>query len=150
MPDYKDIIVGTIGNIVEKVKEVASNADVRGVVEQGTSRIAGIGKLAKLNLELNGDNEELKRVFTEIGRLYYEQAKDAPEGFFAALFAQANEISARMVAKTEEINKLKENASPQAEQPDIDVEITEVEVTDAEVSEFEDVVDKTESEGKDE
>ena len=44
--------------------------------------------MAKLSLEINGDSEELKRVYAEIGRLYYDQAKDAPEGFFAPLFEQ--------------------------------------------------------------
>ena len=79
MADYKDIISGTINSIVGKVKEVAESGAVRDIYENGASRAKSYGRIAKLALELNGENEELKRVYTEIGRLYYEQAKDAPE-----------------------------------------------------------------------
>ena len=99
MADYKDIISGTINSIVGKVKEVAESGAVRDIYENGANRAKSYGRIAKLALELNGENEELKRVYTEIGRLYYEQAKDAPEGFFAPLFAQAEEICGRIAAK---------------------------------------------------
>ncbi len=104
MADYKDIISGTINSIVGKVKEVAESGAVRDIYENGANRAKSYGRIAKLALELNGENEELKRVYTEIGRLYYEQAKDAPEGFFAPLFAQAEEICGRIAAKEDEIN----------------------------------------------
>ena len=77
MADYKDIISGTINSIVGKVKEVAESGAVRDIYENGANRAKSYGRIAKLALELNGENEELKRVYTEIGRLYYEQAKDA-------------------------------------------------------------------------
>ena len=123
MADYKDIITGTISNIMGKVKEVAENPSVKDAVdkvkaaaedtvgkvkeaaegstvkevyEQGASRVKSYGRIAKLNLEMNGDYEELKRVYTEIGKLCYDQFKDAPEGFFAPLFAQVEEISTRI------------------------------------------------------
>lgn len=121
MADYKDIISGTIGSLVDKVKEVASSDSVRGIYEQGTSRAKIYGRIAKLGLEMNGDSEELKRVYTEIGKLYYEQAQDSPEGFFAPLFAQAGELRAKLSAKADEIEALK--ASVQHVEPDIDVEI---------------------------
>ena len=76
MADYKDIISGTINSIVGKVKEVAESGAVRDIYENGANRAKSYGRIAKLALELNGENEELKRVYTEIGRLYYEQAKD--------------------------------------------------------------------------
>ena len=100
---------------------------------------------AKLALELNGENEELKRVYTEIGRLYYEQAKDAPEGFFAPLFAQAEEICGRIAAKEDEINALKADvaAATGCDEADIDVEI-------GEFDDFDNIVDATEDDGKNE
>ena len=123
MADYKDIITGTISNIMGKVKEVAESPNVKEAVdkvkaaaedtvgkakeaaegstvkevyEQGASRVKSYGRIAKLNLEMNGDYEELKRVYTEIGKLCYDQFKDAPEGFCAPLFCQLEEISARI------------------------------------------------------
>lgn len=138
MADYKDIIAGTIGNIVGKVKEVAESGAVRNIYDKGANRAKAYTRIAKLTLEMNGESEELKRVYTEIGKLYYEQAKDAPEGFFAPLFSQIAEISQHILAKEEEINALKaEFEAESAEDPDIDVEICD----------FEDIVNATEDDG---
>ncbi|MBQ3210408.1 MAG: hypothetical protein IJB09_02825 [Oscillospiraceae bacterium] len=135
MADYKDMITGTLKNIMGKVKEVADSNTVRDIYEQGAGKAKSYGQIAKLALEINGDREELKRVFAEIGQLYYEQAKDAPEGFFRALFAQAEQIKANISAKEEEISYLKSEVSPTA--ADIDVEIAE----------FEEVVSDTAADG---
>ena len=145
MADYKDIISGTINSIVGKVKEVAESGAVRDIYENGAKRAKSYGRIAKLALELNGENEELKRVYTEIGRLYYEQAKDAPEGFFAPLFAQAEEICGRIAAKEDEINSLKADvaAATGCDEADIDVEI-------GEFGDFDNIVDATEDDGKNE
>lgn len=145
MADYKDIISGTINSIIGKVKEVAESGAVRDIYENGASRAKSYGRIAKLALELNGENEELKRVYTEIGRLYYEQAKDDPEGFFAPLFAQAEEICGRIAAKEDEINSLKADvaAATGCDEADIDVEI-------GEFDDFDNIVDATEDDGKNE
>ena len=145
MADYKDIISGTINSIVGKVKEVAESGTVRDIYENGANRAKSYGRIAKLALELNGENEELKRVYTEIGRLDYEQAKDAPEGFFAPLFAQAEEICGRIAAKEDEINALKADvaAATGCDEADIDVEI-------GEFDDFDNIVDATEDDGKNE
>ena len=179
MADYKDIITGTISNIMGKVKEVAESPNVKEAVdkvkaaaedtvgkvkeaaegstvkevcEQGASRVKSYGRIAKLSLEMNGDYEELKRVYTEIGKLCYDQFKDAPEGFFAPLFAQVEEISARIERSEAEIEAMKAEAGCQ-EEPDISVEIVADSVEDAAeefkaaAEEFQNVVDATESEG---
>lgn len=135
MADYKDIIAGTLNSIIDKVKDVAESGTVRSVYDKGASRAKAYARIAKLTLELNGENEELKKVYTEIGRLYYEQAKDAPEGFFAALFSQVDEITGKIIAKQEEIEALKTEASETVE----DVQV-----------EFEEIVAETEEDGKNE
>lgn len=179
MANYKDIITGTISNIMGKVKEVAENPNVKEAVdkvkaaaedtvgkvkeaaegstvkevyEQGASRVKSYGRIAKLSLEMNGDYEELKRVYTEIGKLCYDQFKDAPEGFFAPLFAQVEEISARIERSEAEIEAMKAEVGCQ-EEPDISVEIVADSVEDAAeefkaaAEEFQNVVDATETEG---
>ena len=179
MADYKDIITGTLTNLVGKVKEVAESPNVKEAVdkvkaaaedtvgkvkeaaegstvkevyEQGASRVKSYGRIAKLSLEMNGDYEELKRVYTEIGKLCYDQFKDAPEGFFAPLFAQVEEISARIERSEAEIEAMKAEAGCQ-EEPDISVEIVADSVEDAAeefkaaAEEFQNVVDATETEG---
>ena len=179
MADYKDIITGTISNIMGKVKEVAESPNVKEAVDkvkaaaedtvgkvkeaaegstvkevcdQGANRVKSYGRIAKLSLEMNGDYEELKRVYTEIGKLCYDQFKDAPEGFFAPLFAQVEEISARIERSEAEIEAMKAEAGCQ-EEPDISVQIVADSVEDAAeeykaaAEEFQSVVDATETEG---
>ena len=136
MADYKDILSGTFGKLADRVKETASSSGVLDVYAQGASRAKAFGQLTKLTLELNGDHEELQRIYTEIGRLYFEQTKDAPEGFFVPLFEQANRVSGNIRAKRAKIDELKENYGVSG-QSDIDVEI----------GDFDDVVSATEADG---
>ena len=124
MSDYKSIITGALGNFVGKVKEVANRDTVRDLYEQGANKAKSYGRIAKLTLEVNSEGENLKRVYTEIGKLYFEQAKDAPEGYFAPLFAQAAEISASIAAKGAEIDELK--AAMDACSDDVEVEFEEI------------------------
>ena len=136
MADYKDILSGTLGKFADKVKETASSSGVLDVYAQGANRAKAFGQLAKMTLELNGEHEELQRIYTEIGRLYFEQAKDAPEGFFVPLFEQAKRVSDSIRAKRAKIDELKEHYGV-TEQSDIDVEI----------GDFDDVVSATEADG---
>ena len=140
MADYKDIIKGTLSSIAGKVKEVAESGTVRDIYDKGASRAKAYSRIAKLTLEMNGESEELKRVYTEIGKLYYDQAKDAPEGFFAPLFNQVQEISASILAKEEEINAMKAEFEAEAAAKDIEVEVCA----------FDEVVGATESDGTNE
>lgn len=134
----------TINNVVGKVREAAENSNVKGIYDKGTSRAKSYAQIAKLTLEMNGENEELKKVFCEIGRLYYEQAKDAPEGYFAPLFEQAEAVSASIDAKLAEIEEIK--AAVAEDSRDIEVEIENFEDTvDGEIVDFEAVVDAAEA-----
>lgn len=153
MADYKEIITGTFNALVEKVKDVAQSdtvsnitgkvkeaaetTGVRQVYEKGTSKAKAYGNIAKLMLQENGETEELKKVYIEIGKLCYEQSKDEPEGFFAPLFAQVKEITERINSMDAEISALKEELGL-SKDSDIDVEICD----------FEEVVSADENENK--
>ena len=131
MANYKDIITGAFGKAVSKVKEVADSGAVRDLYQQGTDKVKSYGRIAKLNIEISGHNEELKRMYTEIGKQYYEQAKACPEGFFVSLFAQVEDLLEEVAEKEAEIAVLKEGNC--CKDCDIDVEIVE--------DDFETVVD---------
>ncbi len=150
MADYKDIITGTISNIVGKVKEVAESpsvqqavdkvkeaagdtvskvkeaaegSTVKEVYEQGASKVKSYSRIAKLSLQVNGEYEELRRVYTEIGKLCYDQYKDSPEGFFAPLFSQVEEINGRIESMEAEIDALKTESAGNNGDDDIVVEV---------------------------
>ena len=132
MADYKDLF----GKLADKVKDVAETSGVMDVYAQGASRAKAFGQLTKLTVELNREQEELRDIYTEIGRLYYEQAKAAPEGVFVPLFEQASRITDGIRERRAKINELKEGSGLSG-QDDIAVEI----------GDFDDVVSATEADG---
>ena len=136
MADYKDIFNETLGKLAGKVKEAADTSGVLDVYAQGANRAKAFGQIAKLSLELNSEHDELNRIYTEIGRLYYEQAKAAPEGFFVPLFDQADRVAGKIRDKRARIDALREDAGIAGE-PDIEVEI----------GDFDEVVSATEADG---
>ena len=132
MADYKDLF----GKLADKVKDVAETSGVMDVYAQGANRAKAFGKLTKLTVELSREQEELKRIYTEIGRLYYEQHTAAPEGVFIPLFEQADRVSGGIRERQARIEALKESSGISG-QDDIDVEI----------GDFDDVVSATEADG---
>ena len=138
MADYKEIF----GSLVNKARGAMENSGVAEVYQKGAGRAKSYARIARLTLDLNGQAEELRKVYTEIGKLYFEQAKDKPEGFFAPLFAQAGSLMADMQAKETELSALKDSLKAEEAEKDIEVEITE------ETEDFAAVVDATEAAGK--
>ena len=138
MADYKELF----GSLVNKAKDVMESTGVTEVYQKGASRTKAYSRIARLTLDTNSQAEELRKVYTEIGRLYFEQARENPEGVFAPLFAQAGKLMDELKAKEEELEELKRSLVAEAEEKDIEVEITQ------DIDEFDQVVSATEAEGK--
>ena len=159
MADYKEMINDTISTLVGKAKEFAASDAVTGLVdkvksaaeesgvakvyEDGASRTKAYARIAKLTLAVNSAHEELNRVYAEIGKLYYEQAKDAPEGYFAPLFAQADVLAQGILEKENEVQSLKD-AIEAARIARADKAAAELGV---DIADFEQIVDATENDG---
>lgn len=157
MADLKDIIQGTLNtvadklkeadipgklkeaDIVNKVKEGVKGSAVYDVYEKGAERAKDYGHALKLTLEMNGESEELKKVYAEIGKLYYQANNDNPHGVYAPLFAQADELIAGILDKDEQVKAMKASIEDDYDGQDIDVQIWN----------FDDVVDATENDGSD-
>ena len=138
MADYKELF----GALVNKAKDVMESTGVTEVYQKGASRTKAYSRIARLTLDTNSQAEELRKVYTEIGRLYFEQARENPEGVFAPLFAQAGKLMDELKAKEDELEELKRSLGAEAEEKDIEVEITQ------DIDEFDQVVSATEAEGK--
>ncbi len=161
MADYKEKINDTISSLLGKAKEFAASDTVTGLVdrvksaaeesgvarvyEDGASRTKAYARIAKLTLAVNGAHEELNRVYAEIGKLYYEQAKDAPEGYFAPLFAQADVLAQGILEKENEVQSLKDAIeAARAEKKAAGAAGAELDV---DIADFEEIVDATENDG---
>ena len=131
MSDTMDRLAETLGGLVKKAREVGAqavesvdkNGTVREAYARGTERTKTYAKIAKLTLELNRESDELRKVYTEIGRLYFEQAKDSAGGFFTPLFSQASETAEKIRTLEDEIGALRDAVAPESGEKDIEVEI---------------------------
>lgn len=84
-----------------------------------------VSRIAKLNVEIAAERDSIKRTYNEIGKLYYETHRDAPEAFFVQL-CQEIDLSLESIAAMEtEIVHLKAEDSARGKEPDVVVEITE-------------------------
>ena len=103
MADYRDMLK----SLAAKAKDAADSSGVTGVYAKGAERARAFGQITKLTLDSNRDLEELTRVYAEIGKLYFEQAREKPEGIFVPLFEQANRLSGAIRERKQEIDALK-------------------------------------------
>ena len=110
------------GTVTETLSE---GGVVRTVYENGLNRARRFAQLTKMTADLSREKEELQRVFLEIGQLFYEQAKDAPEGFFVPLFEQVQEIGETLAKKEAEIEALREEFEGTGQRPGPDKTRTE-------------------------
>ena len=156
MSDYKDF-VGTIfsrakdlaeseavNGMVERVKEAAQSTGIVDVFEKGSQRARSFGSATRLTVDLNRDYKELERVFSEIGKLYYEQTSSSPEGFFAPLFEQVEAIRTSIAAKEAEIEAYK--SSFETQQAAAGTAPDEADLN-TRIDDFESIVDRTENDG---
>ena len=65
MADYKELL----GSLVNKAKSVMDNSGVSEVYQKGADRAKAYSRIARLTLDANNQADELRKVFTEIGKL---------------------------------------------------------------------------------
>ena len=82
----------------EKAKDIAGFA---------ADKARKAGRIAKLKLEIGAEKENVEKAYAEIGKLYYEAHKDAPEGFFLQLCEEISAALAAVEAKEAELADLK-------------------------------------------
>lgn len=90
----------------------------RGLAVYAATKTKQLSRIAKLNVDIASQKDTIKTAYTEIGKLYYEAHKDAPEGFFLQLCQEIDTANQAIAQMEEEIAQLKaESAAPQEEAP---------------------------------
>ena len=124
MADYKSMIKGTINAIGTKAKDFAESGKMRDAYDRGSTTARCYAAIAKLNVQINGEVEEQKKIFTEIGRIYYDENRDKAEGKFEILFREVEESEKRIDELREELEAAKaaieasKHGAPPIEVPD--------------------------------
>lgn len=91
MPDFKRFAGKLAGKAAGKARTFASFA---------ASKTKSVSRIAKLNVDIATERDSIKRVYREIGKLYYETHRDDPEGFFVQL-CQEIDVSMEAIARME-------------------------------------------------
>lgn len=115
--EIKGAILNTLGTVAGKT---------RGFAEKAADKAKDVARIAKLNVELGVEKDTIEKAYLEIGKLYYETRKNAPDGFFVQLCDEitlANENITRILSELDELR-----AGLSTKGGDVEVEFTEVTV----------------------
>lgn len=85
-------------------KAAVKAKDLAGVAAAKTKQVS---RIAKLNMDISGQKETIKKAYTELGKLYYETHHDAPDGPFAQACQEIDLAQAAIAAMEEELAGLK-------------------------------------------
>ena len=96
--EIKDKVIASVGTAVDAGKDLAGKA--------ADMAKAGV-RIAKLNMEISAEKENLRKTYIEIGKLYYDTHKDDPEGFFIQLCDEVALSEKNIADKQAEIDELK-------------------------------------------
>ena len=107
MADYKSILKGTISSVANKAKQYVESGALKDTYDKGSTAAKCYASIAKLTLQINGELEEQKKVFIEIGRLYYDEHRNAPDGRYAQLFEELDAMDEKIEAMREELEAAK-------------------------------------------
>ena len=123
----KDTILSLLGQATDATRDVAGKATdaTKGFAEKAADIAKAGGRIAKLTMDIAREKEDMKKTFLEIGKLYYDTHKDAPEGYFSQLCEEVALAEKSVAAKEAELAELKA-AFNTPEQPDVEVEFEQV------------------------
>ena len=107
--ELKNKVLSTLGKGVDSAKDLAGKGvdGAKDLAGKGAEMVKTGSRIAKLNMEISSEKENMKKAFLEIGKLYYDTHKDDPEGFFIQLCDEVAISEKNIADKQVEIDELK-------------------------------------------
>jgi hypothetical protein len=113
--EIKGAVLNTLGTVAGLTRDFA---------EKAADKAKDVARIAKLNMELSSEKDNIQKAYLEIGKLYYETRKDSPDGFFVQLCDEITLAGENISSIVSELEELK--AGTVTKPDDIEVEFTEV------------------------
>ncbi len=152
MKDYHDMLNSLKDKVVDaagKAGETVTNAANKVVSDEMRDKVAGAAhavgdrakyasRMTRMTVDCNAELERVKRTYTEIGRLYYENYRDTADAFLAELCQQVTDANARVAELEAQMDELRAAAKEYRPAPDlhtVDAEVVEPEDIEVEVTE---------------
>ena len=141
MKDYRDMLSSLKDKVVDAAGKAVSDEmrdKVAGAAQAVGERAKYASRMTRLTVDCNAELERVKRTYTEIGRLYYENYRDTADAFLAELCQQVTDANARVAELEAQMDELRAAAKEYRPAPDlhtVDADVTiepediEVEVT---------------------
>lgn len=127
--ELKDKLLAKLGQAAEGAKDIAEKvADgAKDVADKAADKAKLGSRIAKLNIEIATERDNMKKTYLEIGKLYYDTHRDDPDGFFIQLCDEISLAESNISEKEAEIAQLKESMKSSAGDDDsIEVEFEEI------------------------
>ncbi len=123
----KDKLLSALGQGMDATRDIAGKAAdaTKGIASVAAEKAKAGGRIAKLTMDIAREKEDMKKTYLEIGKLYYDTHKDAPEGFFSQLCEEIALAEKSVAAKQAELDELKASFTT-PENPDVEVEFEEI------------------------
>ena len=141
MKDYRDMLSSLKDKVVDAAGKAVSDEmrdKVAGAAQAVGERAKYASRMTRLTVDCNAELERVKRTYTEIGRLYYENYRDTADAFLAELCQQVTDANAHVAEMEAQMDELRAAAKEYRPAPDlhtVDADVTvepediEVEVT---------------------
>ena len=85
----------------------AIKAKAMELTNTGVAKAKELSEIGKLKVQIVSEQDEIRRAYLEIGKLYYEQHCDAPEEGYAELCKKVAESKAKIDYNNERIADIK-------------------------------------------
>jgi len=131
--EIKGAVLNTLGTVAGFTRDFA---------EKAADKAKDVAHIAKLNMELSSEKDNIQKAYLEIGKLYYETRKDSPDGFFVQLCDEISLANENISSILSELEDLK--AGVVSKPDDIEVEFTEVVVEEEKTEPKEEKTEPTE------
>ena len=141
MKDYRDMLSSLKDKVVDAAGKAVSDEmrdKVAGAAQAVGERAKYASRMTRLTVDCNAELERVKRTYTEIGRLYYENYRDTADAFLAELCQQVTDANARVAELEAQMDELRAAAKEYRPAPDlhtVDAEVVEPEDIEVEVTE---------------
>ena len=116
----KNVLGGVLETVSEKGKGYLETVSEMGkdVVDTAKDKTRTAGRVAKLTMEINAEKNALEDVFTELGKIYYDECANSAMGIFAQLCEEISFTAERIDVMEAELAELKATLVPGKMQED--------------------------------
>ncbi|MDD6160488.1 MAG: serine proteinase [Oscillospiraceae bacterium] len=98
-----------LNSLKAKAKELTDTgmSKARELTDTGMAKARELTEISKLKVQNVSEQDEIRRAYMELGKLYYAQHADAPEEGYAELCAKVTEANAKIAYNNERIADIK-------------------------------------------